>query len=65
MVIPGSHHQVAVFSDGLQDIRKFARINAVAVGNRDVGSEPNLGIATAALDVNVDRLRRLSSFEKK
>jgi hypothetical protein len=53
MVIPGSHDEVAVFRHHLQDIRKFARIEAVTVGYRAVRFEPNLGIAAPALDVNV------------
>jgi hypothetical protein len=60
MVIPGSHDQVAVFCDGLQDIRKFSWIKAVAVGNRDFRFEPNFGIAASTLDVNMDGLGWLS-----
>jgi hypothetical protein len=65
MLIPGSHDQVAVFCDRLQDIRKFTGIEAVTIGELDLRFEPDLGITAAALDMNVDRLGRLPSFEKK
>ena len=47
MVIPGFQNEVTVIRDRLQDIRKCARIEAVTVGYRDLGFEPNLGITAA------------------
>jgi hypothetical protein len=65
MVMPGSQNEIAVFRNNPQDIRKFARIEAITVGDRYFWLKPDFCIATAALDVNMWRLGRLPSFEKK
>jgi hypothetical protein len=57
MVIPGSQDEVAVLSDNPQDIRKFARVEAITVIYRYIRLDPDFGNPTAALDMNMRALR--------
>jgi len=58
--MPGSQNEVAIVSDGPQDIRKFAWIEAITVGERYLRLNPDLSVAAGALDVNMDWLGRLA-----
>jgi len=60
MVMPCSQNEIAVLYNYLQNIRKFTRIKAVTVGYRYIWLEPDLGVPTAALDMNMRRLGRLA-----
>jgi hypothetical protein len=48
-----------------QDIRKFARIEAITIGYRYLRLQPDFSVAAAALDMNMWRLRRLAFVGKK
>jgi hypothetical protein len=60
MLMPCSQNEIAVFRYNPQDIRKFARIEAITVGYPNLRLKPDFRIPTASLDVNMWRLGRLA-----
>jgi hypothetical protein len=60
MVMPCSQNEVSIFRNHAHNTRKFSRIEAIALGNRDLGLQPNLGVTTTAFDVDVWSFARLA-----
>jgi hypothetical protein len=65
MVMPSLQNEVAVVGDGRQDIRKLTWIEAITFRDRYIWLQPNLCVAAATLDVNVDRLGRQALVGEK
>jgi len=56
--MPRPQNQSSIFGDDLYDSRKLSRTEAKAFSNGDLWLDPNLGVAAAALCVDVRRLAR-------
>src|SRR5262249_52417107 len=65
ILMPRSQDPISIFRDSPYDMPKLSRIEAVAVGNRDVRLSPNLAISPATFDVNVWQFARVAFVREK